>query len=209
MRKVKFISKNVPITEINNIIKDLNVYEITECEIREQATKHPSDYFAIIYDDDNTKKYVGKFEYVKDEELSKHNIEKDFSLPTRSTKNSAGYDFYAPYEFKVPAKGTATIYTGVKVKIDPDYVLTLYPRSSLGIKFGIRLANTVGIIDADFYNNPDNDGHIMAKFVNDSDYDVKIKKGDRVFQGIFLKYGLSENGNTEDLRVGGVGSTGK
>lgn len=104
----------------------------------------------------------------------------------------------------------AKIPTGIKVQMESDDMLSIYPRSSIGFKTGIRLANTVGIVDADYYNNADNEGHIFIKFFNPTDDDYKINVGDKIAQGIFTKYFVvddEEEINTE--RAGGLGSTGK
>lgn len=137
---------------------------------------------------------------------------RDAVLPKRATVHSAGYDFVAPNDIVVHAggDGVATLHTGVKVRMEPDEFLMMCIRSSLGIKWGLALANGTGIIDADYYGNPDNDGEICIALVNRDPYrDVKIHKGDRIAQGIFMKYLLAEDDETDTERNGGVGSTGK
>lgn len=91
----------------------------------------------------------------------------------------------------------------------PDEYLALYIRSSLAIKSGLSLANGVGIIDADYADNPDNEGNIGAMFYNHSRYDVYINKGERIMQGIFCKYSVTDDDATDGKRGGGYGSTGK
>lgn len=159
-----------------------------------------------------------KFEIISENQW-KLDIGKDFtsqcgieghSLPCRGTKHSAGYDFISPVEITVKAHEMAKIPTGVKVCMEPDEVLFIYPRSSIGFKTGIRLANTAGIIDSDYYNNTNNEGHIFIKFYNPTNIDFKINVGDKIAQGIFSKYLVvddEENITTE--RSGGIGSTGK
>ena len=88
-------------------------------------------------------------------------------LPKRATKGSAGYDFFAPFSFSLPPGATIKIPTGIRVKMDEDWVLKIYPRSGLGFKYRLQMNNTVGIIDSDYYNS-DNEGHIFAKITNDS-----------------------------------------
>ena len=134
------------------------------------------------------------------------------ALPKRATANSAGYDFVAPYDIIVHAGGSivATLKTGIKARMEPDEFLMIFIRSSLGIKWGLALANGTGIIDADYYGNPNNDGEICIALVNRDPYrDVKIHKGDRIAQGIFMKYLLTEDDKANAERNGGVGSTGK
>lgn len=136
----------------------------------------------------------------------------DAALPKRATAHSAGYDFVAPYDIIVHAGGSivATLRTGIKACMEPDEFLMMCIRSSQGIKWGLALANGTGIIDADYYGNPDNDGEICIALVNREPYrDVKIHKGDRIAQGIFIKYLLTEDDETNAERNGGVGSTGK
>lgn len=131
-------------------------------------------------------------------------------LPSRATKRSAGYDFTSPIEITIKSHEMATIPTGVKVCMESDEMLSIYPRSGMGFKTGIRLANTVGIIDSDYYNNPSNEGHIYIKFYNPTGEDYKISIGDKIAQGVFTKY-LTVESEEEILeeRVDGLGSTGK
>ena len=134
----------------------------------------------------------------------------DHLKPHRSTKYSAGYDFISPIEIIIPAHGMAKIPTGIKAAMEDDEILSIYPRSSIGFKTGIRLANTVGIVDSDYYNNSDNEGHIFIKFYNPTDSDYTINIGDKIAQGVFTKYLIvddEEEISTE--RAGGLGSTGK
>jgi dUTP pyrophosphatase len=130
-------------------------------------------------------------------------------LPKRGSKNSAGYDFFSPINEIIPAHGTAKIPTGVKVYMQPDEVLMIYPRSSIGFKTNIRLSNTAGVIDSDYYNNLDNEGHIWIKFYNPTDEDYRIFIGDKIAQGIFTKFLVTDDDNTDQNRTGGLGSTGK
>lgn len=129
-------------------------------------------------------------------------------LPKRQTKNSAGYDFYCIRDTLVQKGWGALFRTGIKVHMPPDEHLEIHIRSSYGMKYGMRLANGVGIIDADYYNNPDNEGEILIKLINDGDGDVMIHKGDRFAQGIFVKHYITDNDDATGERVSGVGSTG-
>ncbi|MCR5462119.1 MAG: dUTP diphosphatase [bacterium] len=128
-------------------------------------------------------------------------------LPKRQTKNSAGYDFYVASDTIIKAHSVALIPTGVKAYMESDEVLKIYVRSSMPLKRKITLANNVGIIDSDYYENPDNDGHIMIQVLNFGDSDVLIKKDERIAQGVFLKYLLADDDNTSESRLGGFGST--
>lgn len=126
-------------------------------------------------------------------------------LPTRATTGSAGYDFYAPLGCNISRGFPVLIPTGIRVKMDEGWVLMCYPRSGLGFKYGMRLANTTGIIDADYYYS-DNEGHIMAKLC--SDKWVDINEGDRFMQGVFLPFGVTVDDDATARRNGGFGSTG-
>jgi len=131
-------------------------------------------------------------------------------LPSRATRGSAGYDFHAPFAFSLPAGSTIKIPTGIRAKMDEDWVLKLYPRSGLGFKYRLQLNNTVGIIDSDYFYS-DNQGHIMAKITNDSNEGktVDISAGMGFMQGIFLEYGITVDDDAQGVRNGGFGSTTK
>lgn len=147
-----------------------------------------------------------KFELVKDE-FRKHDGV-DIILPQRSTKHSAGYDFYLPCDVTIlPHERTKIIATDVKASMGEDEVLLLFVRSSIGIKKGLVLANGTGVIDSDFFSNEDNDGNIGISLYNTSDETVYLKKGERVMQGVFVKYLSTDNDNTYTERNGGIGST--
>ena len=137
-------------------------------------------------------------------------IENNLKLPSRSTSNAAGYDFILPVDVTISAGKQVVIPTFIKVQLDADKVLELYPRSSYGIKKGLSLANTVGVIDSDYYNNQDNEGHILICYKNNTDTDVSLSQGDKFVQGVIKQFFVVEDdaygqGNT---RVGGIGSSG-
>lgn len=133
----------------------------------------------------------------------------DTKLPVRGSTGSAGYDFYAPCDIVVPAKGrTENIFLNVKAFMDEDEYLQIKIRSSLAVKHSIML-ETSGVIDSDYYGNPTNDGNISVVFRNNGDHKYVIKKGERCCQGIFMKYLLAFNDNAMDNRKGGFGSTGR
>lgn len=133
----------------------------------------------------------------------------NIKLPSRATKGSAGYDFFAPFNIGM-AKGLyTTIPTGVRVILPQDKLLSIYPRSGLGFKYGMRLANTVGIIDSD-YSYSDNEGHIMIKAIcentNAENY-LHINAGKAFAQGVITKYYTTDDDNVNNERNGGFGST--
>lgn len=134
----------------------------------------------------------------------------DIPLPKRATSGSAGYDFYAPETFVAEPGQTIKIPTGIRVKMDEEWVLKCYPRSGLGFKYRLQLNNTVGIIDSDYYYS-DNEGHIFAKLTNDTNEGktVELKKGTGFMQGIFVEYGITVDDDATEKRNGGLGSTTK
>ena len=133
----------------------------------------------------------------------------DARLPERATKHSAGYDFYAARDLVILPNRIAIAWTGVKAYMQPDDVLKLYNRSSNPSKKGLLLANGVGIVDADYYNNPDNEGNIGFAFYNISNETMTISKGDKLGQGVFEKYNVADNDICGADRTGGFGSTDK
>lgn len=129
------------------------------------------------------------------------------TLPRRATPGSAGYDFYLPLPVCMSGNGdTKVIPTGVKVIMDPGYFLMCVPRSSLGVKYGFRIKNTMGVIDEDFVNGKTG-GHILAYI--ETDTPVALHSGERFMQGVFVKYGVTEDDDPiASDRTGGYGSTG-
>ena len=146
-------------------------------------------------------------------EIAKGFENANINLPIRSTKNSAGYDIEAAENCIIPAfkagQKPTLIKTGLKAYMQSDEVLILANRSSNPGKKGLILANSIGIVDSDYYENPDNDGHIMFAFFNFKDEDIEIKKGERIGQGMFQKYLVTDNDIAEGNRIGGFGSTNK
>ena len=146
-------------------------------------------------------------------EVAKGFEDKNINLPVRKTKYSAGYDIEAAEDTVVPSfkKGMnpTLVKTGVKAYMQDDEVLMLYNRSSNPKKKGLILANSVGVIDKDYYGNVDNDGHIMFAFYNIKDEDITIKKGEAIGQGVFQKYLVTDDDEAQGERKGGFGSTSK
>lgn len=169
-------------------------------------------------------KYVAKFEKVSYEQFEKDWIDtfeindtdgilkiyNNIQLPTRATKFSAGYDFKSPIDFTLDPNQTIKIPTGIRVIIDEDWVLKVYPRSSLGFKYRLQLNNGTGIVDSD-YSHSVNEGHIFLKLTNDTNEDktLEINQGDGIVQGIFVEYGITVDDECENVRNGGIGSSGK
>lgn len=135
----------------------------------------------------------------------------NLKLPKRATVGSCGYDIFSPFEFILEEKDAEIIIpTGIRVTMDNDKFLMIAPRSGLGAKHYIRLANVIGIIDSDFYYS-DNEGHIFIKYrlENHNHDSVHIKSGDSIAQGIFIQYFKTDDDDATGLRNGGFGSTDK
>ena len=151
--------------------------------------------------------FVSKEEYLK--EVKDEKIYESLKLPKRATLGSAGYDFYAPYDFTLNPGETIKIPTGIRCQMEPNYVLFILPRSSLGFKYRLGLDNTVGVIDSDYFNAL-NEGHIFVKMTNNStDKVLSVKQGEAFVQGIFLEFGITIDDEASDKRTGGFGSTNK
>ena len=130
-------------------------------------------------------------------------------LPKRKTKKSAGYDFFAIENFTLYPNKLCIVPTGVKAYMEDDEVLYLHIRSSVAFKRGVRMLNSIGVIDADFVDNPDNEGEISLGLLSHNDDIVHIQKGERIAQGVFHKFLITDDDNAEGKRVGGIGSTDK
>ncbi len=152
-------------------------------------------------------------EKIRGFEVAKGFENEGINLPKRKTKYSAGYDIEAAEDVVIPSfkKGMnpTLVKTGIKAYMQDDEALMLYNRSSNPKKKGLILANSVGVVDKDYYGNPDNDGHIMFAFYNIKDEDTIVKRGDAIGQGIFQKYFVTDDDVAEGERVGGFGSTNK
>lgn len=167
-------------------------------------------------------KRIAKFEKVSPEQFAKGwmdsfadcpeeevaRIYKNIRLPKRATSGSAGYDFFAPVCIRLNPGETVKVPTGIRVWMEPEWVLKCYPRSGLGFKFRLQLNNTVGIIDSDYYYS-DNEGQIFCKLTNDSKEGktVVINAGEGFMQGIFVEYGITFDDDVKEVRNGGFGST--
>lgn len=189
-----------------------------------------NDLFAVY---PKLKKKAETTEYVEDHIKS---IYDTIKLPERATKNSAGYDFFAPFDIYMRVSETMMIPTGIKVKLDDDKTLLCCPRSGQGSKYKLQMSNTIGVIDSDYYGNVKNEGHIFIKlsydgfrrirevenFYNKKDSDsiatfsevfdadnvpLSFPKGTALCQGIITNYFTVDDDNVDTVRVGGIGST--
>ena len=154
------------------------------------------------------KDYIDVFGNVEEKKVKE--IYDSILLPKRGTKCSAGYDFFAYQDFSLKPNETIKFPSGIRCRIDDDYVLLIMPRSSLGFKYRLQLDNTVGVIDADYYNAK-NEGHMFIKMTNDSrnEKELIVKKNEGYAQGIFMSYVVTVDDDCDTVRVGGIGSTTK
>ena len=157
---------------------------------------------------------VARFERVSAEQYQKdaagfHRVmtPEEIPMPRRATRGSAGYDIICPVAARIGPGETAVIPTGLRAFIEPGWVLIICPRSSMGRRYGMRLANTIGVVDSD-YVQADNEGHILLAVVNGGAAPLVLNPGDRVCQGIFLPFGIAEEAEVTAQRRGGYGSTG-
>ena len=139
-----------------------------------------------------------KFEKISFEQFKKDisdNIElyNSYSLPKRSTKFSAGYDFESVLDFIIKPGENKLIPTGIKVDMNEGETLLMIERSSQGFKYNIRMCNQIGVIDKDYYNSPKNEGHIFIKLYNEGTEDYVVHKKDKIVQGLFIKLLIVDN----------------
>lgn len=159
---------------------------------------------------DFIKTFYKKDDVVDDDYLK--SIYNNIKLPERKTSGSAGYDIFTPVSFNLRAGENYVFPTGIKVNMEEGWVLTVHVRSSIGFKYGVELSNTTGIIDKDYYNNTNNEGHIFVKLSNNDKTfgkDITVLNGDAVCQGIFLPFGITVDDDVTVVRQGGIGSTNK
>ena len=153
-----------------------------------------------------------KFEKVSIDEFSKYydkTLYEEYDLPKRMTRHSAGYDFLAIEGFTIKPGEIKKIPTGYKATFGNDEMLMILVRSSMGFKYNVRMTNQVGIIESDYYNNIDNEGHMFVSLQNEGDRDFVVKKGEGYAQGIFTKFLICDDDITTNERQGGLGSTNK
>lgn len=152
-----------------------------------------------------------KFEKVSFAQFAEHGDKQTYDkikLPKRATRYSAGYDFFAPTDVTFEPGQTVTVGTGIRAIMPSGYFLMIVPRSGLGFKYKLRLNNTVGIIDADYADSP-NEGHIFVRMTNESDKRLVIAAGEAFAQGIFIEYHTTIDDDATEQRQGGLGSTTK
>lgn len=166
----------------------------------------------------STEPNLRKFKYVSITEWIKHKPEEvecsEWNLlwlrlktPERATEDSSGYDFFAPFSFTLAPSESIIIPTGIKAYMNKDNELLIFPRSSLGFKFEMKIANTLAKIDSDYVDNEKNEGHILIKITNGDEKEMGIEQGDAFCQGTFYKYLVTMDDTVQRKRVGGIGST--
>ena len=164
------------------------------------------EFFKVGYEQFH-KDWLDTFPDAYDEEKIK-DAHYFLKCPIRATTGSGGYDFYSPLTFILEPNEEIKIPTGIRVQIEPGWVLKLYPKSGLGFKYYSRMANTIPVVDGDYYYS-DNEGHIFVKLRNEGTKTMTIQEGDKFCQGIFEIYGIVKYDNAQGVRNGGFGSTGK
>lgn len=160
---------------------------------------------------------VGQFEKISIEQWRKdfgdndmHTFDailEDIPMPKRATKGSAGYDICTPYDIDLEPGEEINVPTGLKCKIENGWALFALPKSGLGFKYYTRLANTIGLIDEDYYNNENNEGHMWVKMRNEGDKPLHVDAGKGICQMVFLPYGITFDDEADGERKGGFGST--
>lgn len=166
------------------------------------------DFMSCIREYDTIPHEFRVCEEESDMQLTIEELYNNIKLPKRATTCSAGYDFFIPFTYTLEPGKSIRIPTGIRCKINYGWTLEVYPRSGMGFKTGVHLANTVGIIDGDYYQS-DNEGHIFVKLVNDSDIakTIKLNCNEAFCQGLFKEFGITYDDFVTDKRNGGFGST--
>ena len=135
------------------------------------------------------------FEQFKKDIEDNEELYNSYKLPSRNSTNAAGYDFYLIKDIEIKPNEIIKIPTGVKAYFQPDEALFIIVRSSTGFKYNIRLVNQIGVVDADYYNNKDNEGHMFVKIQNEGTETAKFKAGDHIAQGIFINFLKTDSDN--------------
>jgi dUTP pyrophosphatase len=151
---------------------------------------------------------ISMLQYLKDVGMDKNHDYCNIKTPKRATRRSSGYDLYAPCSFTLLPGEDIVIPLGIKAYMLDDEELLIFPKSGISFKYGIQIANTIGKVDSDYYNNIKNEGHIFLKLVNTGNKIFDVKAGDAIAQGTFYNYLLAD----DDIplceeRIGGLGST--
>lgn len=152
------------------------------------------------------KDYLVDNKYTTEE--SRLDLLNQIKLPRRATRKSSGYDISSPYSFRLRQGQSIKLPTGLKVYLQDNEELLVFPRSSVGFKYKVKIDNTIGKIDADYYNNCSNEGHIWIKLTNTGNKIWGINQGDAIVQGSFYNYLITDDDcPVNEERIGGIGST--
>lgn len=173
--------------------------------------KKVANFYKVSFDQfvkDWTSTFDKPGDFMLRKEQTMRNTYGNIMLPKRGTVGSAGYDFVSPLQFTLEPGEEIVIPTGICAEIKNGWVLMIFPRSGLGFKYYSRLANSVGIVDSDYYLS-ENEGHIFLKIRNDGDKTMTIQEGDKIVQGIFVHFGITFDDDATEKRNGGFGSTGR
>ena len=133
---------------------------------------------------------------------------KEINLPKRSTRFSAGHDICTPFDVKLRPGEKLMVPTGIRCEMSEEYVMLIFPRSSLGIKKGMTISNTVPVVDADYFF-ADNEGHIFISIKNNGNDVLELRSGEKIVQAVFVPFGVADEEEVTAERTGGIGSTGK
>ncbi|MDD6224492.1 MAG: hypothetical protein PUB18_05795 [bacterium] len=148
------------------------------------------------------------FEQFKKDVSDDKVLYESYNIPRRSTKMSAGYDFESIIDFTLRPGEIKSIPLGVKIHMNVGDVMFLVVRSSQGFQYNVRMCNQVGVFEADYCDNPDNEGHAWIRLQNHGDLDYVVKRGDRICQAIFTKFLIvDDEEEIDNIRIGGIGST--
>lgn len=197
---VKILDKKV-----SSVFKELNKENIFTYNRRKHNGKKIARFSKVSYEEFKKAMIDCLWAAENDDEFI-HKIYENIKLPERKTSGSAGHDFHSPVKFTLAPGQTVKIPTGIRCKINNNYVMLIFPRSSLGIKKKMQILNTIPVIDADYFF-ANNEGHILICIKNNGREIMKLKQGDAFIQGVFLEYGITEDDNVTDKRIGGIGST--
>ena len=188
-----------------------NLRTVVFLELKGIDMKKVANFYKVSFDQfvkDWTSTFDKYGDFMLRKEQTMRNTYGNIMLPKRGTVGSAGYDFVSPLQFTLEPGEEIVIPTGICAEIKNGWVLMIFPRSGLGFKYYSRLANSVGIVDSDYYLS-ENEGHIFLKIRNDGDKTMTIQEGDKIVQGIFVHFGITFDDDATEKRNGGFGSTGR
>lgn len=208
IRGFELVSNDQFLKDSSKFLGELEFVNILSCDIDDvNVNSSKKQRCFMTYDKQNgaeDKLYTGKHRAV----WAKNSI--NLEIPKRATKKSSGYDFYSPFSFVVEPNESIAIPLGIKAYMQDDEELLLFPRSSIGFKYKVKIDNTIAKIDSDYYNNESNEGDICVFLTNTGDKPWAVEQGDKICQGTFYKYLVADDdAPVSKTRIGGIGSSGK